>query len=193
MFKDVVRKNRSYRKFCEKEEVNMGTLEELVDMARLSASGMNLQSLKYILVTEKEKRDFIYPNIKWAAFLKDWGGPKAGERPSAFIMIFMDTSMKNSVVAQIDLGIACQSILLGAVEKGLGGCMIGNFNKEAVYNAFNIKEQYELQLIIAIGKPDQNVVIDEIEKNDDTKYWVDKDGNHHVPKRKLEDIIIDRF
>lgn len=192
MFKDDVRKNRSYRKFYESEEVNMRTLEELVDLARLSASGMNLQSLKYILVNEKEKRDLIHPNIKWAAFLKDWCGPKEGERPSAFIMIFKDTSIKNSVVTQIDIGIACQSILLGAVDKGLGGCMIGNFNKGAIYNAFNIKEQYELQLIIAMGKPNQNIIIDEIEENDDTKYWVDKEGNHHVPKRKLEDIIIGR-
>jgi len=192
MFKDLVRKNRSYRKFHENIEVKLETLEELVDLARLSASGMNLQTLKYILVTEKENRELIYPNIKWAAYLKDWGGPKPSERPSAFILIFKDTSMKNSVVEQVDLGIASQSILLGAVDKGLGGCMIGSFNKEAIFNAFNIKEQYELKLIIAIGNPKQSIIIDEVEGDADIKYWVDKAGNHHVPKRKLKDIIISR-
>jgi len=192
MFRNIVKNNRSYRKFQEGADVKMGTLEDLVDLARQSASGMNLQALKYILVTGKEKREQIYPNIKWAAYLKDRGGPKIGERPSSFIMVFKDESMKNSPVAQIDLGIACQTILLGATEKGLGGCMIGAFNYEAIKSAFQIEDQYKLQLIIAIGKPNQNIIIDEIENDGDIKYWEDKDGNHHVPKRKLEDIIISR-
>jgi nitroreductase len=192
MFKDIVKKNRSYRKFHEDFEVKMGTLEDLVDLARHSASGMNLQTLKYILVTEKEKRDLVYPNIKWAAYLKDWGGPKPGERPSSFILVFKDKGIKNSAVEPIDLGIACQTILLGAAEKGLGGCMIGSFDEELICEAFKIKEQYELQLVIAVGKPNQNIIIDEIKEDGDIKYWVDKEGNHHVPKRKLEDIIIIR-
>ena len=190
MFRSIVKNNRSYRKFQEDSLVKMGTLEDLVDLTRYSASGMNIQSLKYILVTEK--RDLIYPNIKWAAYLKDWGGPKPGERPSSFIMILKDTSIKNSPVVQIDIGIACQTILLGASEKGLGGCMIGAFNKEALEKAFNIEAKYELQLVIAIGKPNQNIIIDEIQNGDDIKYWEDKEANHHVPKRKLEDIIIKR-
>jgi len=189
MIKGFVEKNRSYRKYHEEVEVTQETLKQLVNLARLSGCGMNMQSLRYMLITEKSEREKVYPYIKWAAFLKDWGGPKEGERPSAFILLLKDTG-KNSFVVQTDMGIACQSILLGAVEKGLGGCIIGSFEKDKLKDALSIREDLELQYVIAIGKPDQNVTIDEIELGQDTKYWVDNDGNHHVPKIRLEDIII---
>jgi nitroreductase len=191
MIRGIVEKNRSYRKFHEDVEVSQETLKELVNLARLSGCGMNMQSLRYMLITVKADREKVYPYIKWAAFLKDWGGPKEGQRPSAFILLLKDTG-KNSFVVQTDMGIACQSILLGAVEKGLGGCIIGALDKDKLRDAFSIREDLELQYVIAIGKPDQNVIIDEIELGQDTKYWVDKDGNHHVPKIRLEDIIIEK-
>jgi nitroreductase len=191
MIRGIVEKNRSYRKFREDAEVSQETLKELVNLARLSGCGMNMQSLRYMLITVKADREKVYPYIKWAAFLKDWGGPKEGQRPSAFILLLKDTG-KNSFVVQTDMGIACQSILLGAVEKGLGGCIIGALDKDKLRDAFSIREDLELQYVIAIGKPDQNVIIDEIELGQDTKYWVDKDGNHHVPKIRLEDIIIEK-
>lgn len=189
MIRELIEKNRSYRKFHEEAEVTQETLRELVDLARLSGCGMNMQSLRYMLITEKADREKVYPNIKWAAFLKDWGGPKEGQRPSAFILMLKDAG-KNSFVVQTDMGIACQSILLGAVERGLGGCIIGALNKEKLSKAFFITEDLELQYVIAIGKPDQSVILDEISLKEDTKYWADKDGNHHVPKIRLEDIII---
>jgi nitroreductase len=191
MISGLVEKNRSYRKFHEDAEVSQETLRSLVNLARLSGCGMNMQSLRYMLITVKADREKVYPYIKWAAFLKDWGGPKEGQRPSAFILLLKDTG-KNSFVVQTDMGIACQSILLGAVEKGLGGCIIGALDKDKLKDAFSIREDLELQYAIAIGKPDQNVIIDDIELGQDTKYWADKDGNHHVPKIRLEDIIIEK-
>lgn len=191
MISGLVEKNRSYRKFHEDAEVSQETLRSLVNLARLSGCGMNMQSLRYMLITVKADREKVYPYIKWAAFLKDWGGPKEGQRPSAFILLLKDTG-KNSFVVQTDMGIACQSILLGAVEKGLGGCIIGALDKDKLKDAFSIRKDLELQYVIAIGKPDQNVIIDEIELGQDTKYWEDEDGNHHVPKIRLEDIIIEK-
>ncbi|MBP1743975.1 MAG: nitroreductase [Firmicutes bacterium] len=189
MIRELIEKNRSYRKFHEDAEVTQETLRSLVNLARLSGCGMNMQSLRYMLVTERAEREKVYPNIRWAAFLKDWGGPKEGQRPSAFILMLKDKG-RNSFVVQTDMGIACQSILLGAVEKGLGGCIIGALDKEKLIDAFGIKEDLELQYVIAIGKPDQSVILDEIDLGGDTKYWMDEDGNHHVPKIRLEDIII---
>ena len=192
MIEHLSEKNRSYRKFHEDEEVKMAALKELVNLARLSSCGMNMQSLRYILVTDKEDREKIYPNLKWAAFLKDWEGPEEGQRPSAFILMLKDKSKPNSAVVQVDMGIACQSILLGAVEKGLGGCIIGAFDKSKLSEAFNIRGNLELQLVLAIGKPDQTIVLDEISKDADTKYWRDRTGKHHVPKIRLKDVIIEK-
>jgi nitroreductase len=192
MISETIRKNRSYRKYYEEEKITPGVLKELVNLARLSGCGMNMQSLRYLLITEKEDREKIYPNLKWAGFLKDWDGPEKGRRPSAFILVLKDNEKQNSAYVQIDMGIACQSILLGAVEKGLGGCIIAAFNKGDICQEYNIQDNLELWLVIAIGKPDQKVIIDEIDKGADTKYWVDENGNHHVPKIRLEDIIIQR-
>lgn len=192
MISETIKKNRSYRKFYEEEKIKPEVLRELVNLARLSGCAMNMQSLRYLLITEKEDREKIYPNIKWAGFLKDWDGPEKGRRPSAFILVLKDTEKQNSAYVQIDMGIACQSILLGAVENGLGGCIIADFNKGNICRNLNIEDNLELRLVIAIGKPDQNVIIDEIEKGEDTKYWVDENGDHHVPKIRLEDIIIER-
>ena len=50
----------------------------------------------------------------------------------------------------------------------------------------------ELQLVLAIGKPDQTIVLDEISKDADTKYWRDRTGKHHVPKIRLKDVIIEK-
>jgi nitroreductase len=49
MIRELIEKNRSYRKFHEEAEVTQETLRELVDLARLSGCGMNMQSLRYML------------------------------------------------------------------------------------------------------------------------------------------------
>ena len=123
MLRDLVIENRSYRRFHQEVPVELETLRELVDLARLSASAANLQPLKYILSCDAEKNASVFPHLSWAGYLKDWPGPGEGERPSAYIVILGDTEISRSFGC--DHGIAAQTILLGASEKGLGGCMIG--------------------------------------------------------------------
>lgn len=188
MLPELVRKNRSYRRFHQDVPIKLETLRELVDLGRLSASALNLQPLKYALSCEPEKNAQIFPNLGWAAYLKDWKGPEEGERPSAYIILLLDTKIGQSVGC--DHGIAAQSILLGATEKGLGGCMIATVNKKEVSKLLNIEPRYEIVLVIALGKPKETVVIEEIGPDGDVKYWRDGRGAHHVPKRALDDIII---
>lgn len=188
MLHEIIRKNRSYRRFYEEQALDEQTLMELVDLARLSPSGRNIQALKYILSFSREKNELIFPLLAWAGYLKDWAGPIPGERPSAYIVVLGDKNLSNSF--DTDLGIAAQSILLGAAEKGLGGCMIGSVNRKELQSVLDISEQYEILLVIALGKPKENVIIDTLQPGGDIRYWRDSEGNHHVPKRKLEDIII---
>lgn len=188
MFKDLIAKNRSYRRFFEQERVSEETLLSLVDYARLSASGANKQTLRYLISFEKEANEKIYPTLGWAAYLTDWKGPEAGERPSAYIIMLQDKNDK--MVAGVDHGIAAQSILLGAVEKGLGGCLIGNIHRSKLQESLNIPEEYEILLVVALGKPKEVVVIDEIDEGEDIRYWRDENQVHHVPKRKLADIVL---
>lgn len=189
MIKDLIKKNRSYRRFYENVLVDRKTLEELVDLARLSASASNRQPLRYILSYEKNKNDIIFNALAWAGYLKDWTGPIEREKPSAYIVMLVNREISKN--CWCDPGIAAQSILLGATEKGLGGCIFASVKRDELRTILKIKEKYEILYVLAIGKPKEKVVLDKMEKDRDVKYWRDEQGVHHVPKRLLKDIILE--
>jgi len=185
----IVKANRSYRRFHQNHKITDKQLRWFVNLARLSASGANLQPLKYVLSNTEEKNARIFPTLSWAGYLKDWSGPEEGEKPSAYIVMLGDTEIDKAY--EYDAGIACQSILLGAAERGLGGCIIGSVKRKALREVLAIPEQYEIVLVIALGKPVEQVVIEGMQPDGDIKYWRDKDGVHHVPKRGLVELILE--
>jgi len=189
MITDLIRRNRSCRRFYEDHAIDLETLKSLVDLARLSASAANLQPLRYILSVDPQMNLQIFPCLGWAGYLKDWNGPQKGERPSGYIIILSDSEKANDFVGY-DCGIASQSILLGAREKGLAGCMIASVKRQQLRSLINIDLQYKILLVIAIGKPREEVAIEIVGDNNNIQYWRDNAGVHHVPKRKLNDIII---
>jgi len=187
MFADLIRKNRSYRRFCQDEPIPPAVLRSLVDLARLCASGSNTQPLKYKFSCDAATNDKVFATLAWAGYLKDWLGPLEGERPSAYIIILGDTTISKSF--DVDLGIAAQSITLGAAEKTLGGCMIGSIQRNQLREVLNIDRRYEILLAIALGRPKETVVIEETGDHD-IKYWRDDQVVHHVPKRSLDSLIV---
>ncbi|MBS3783573.1 MAG: nitroreductase family protein, partial [Anaerolineae bacterium] len=96
MLEELIRKNRSYRRFDQQESVSMETLRAVVNLARLSASGANLQPLKYMLVSDPKTNEIVFPHTRWAGYLEDWDGPAEGERPAAYIIILGDTEISPS-------------------------------------------------------------------------------------------------
>lgn len=182
MIRDLILKNRSYRRFYQEIVIERDTLKEVVDLARLSASAANRQSLKYILSCDSEKNALIFQHIGLA------GNPREGERPSAYIIILGDTEI--SRFTGCDHGIAAQSILLGATEKGLGGCMIGAVQRDGLSKALGIPPRYEILLVLALGKPKETAVIETVGQDGNIRGWWDNEGIRHVPKRLLDDIII---
>lgn len=188
MIRDLILSNRSCRRFHENVAVERRTLEELVGLARLSPSAANRQPLKYILSCEPAKNARIFPHLAWAGYLKDWPGPAEGERPAACIVILGDTRISRDFGC--DHGIAAQSILLGAREKGLAGCMIGLIERQKLREALAIPAPLEILLVIALGRPREQVVIEETGPDGDIKYWRDGNGVHHVPKRPLGELIV---
>ena len=188
MIRDLILKNRSYRRFHQEVGIKLETLRELVDLARLSGSARNAQPLKYILSCEPHRNSLIFPHLAWAGYIKGWSGPCEGERPSAHIIILGDTEISRSFGC--DHGIAAQSIMLGATEKGLGGCIIASIEKEGLRKDLQIPTRYEILLVLALGKPKETVVIEKIEPSGDIRYWRDNKGVHHVPKRLLDSIIV---
>jgi len=189
MLKELVLQNRSCRRFFESEKIESDTLTELIDLARYCPSGANLQPLKFMILNDEEQCSKIFPCLAWAAYLTDWDGPAEGERPPAYIVILGDTSIKKEI--DCDHGIASQTILLGACEKGLSGCIIASIKREKVRHEFHIPERYEILLVIAIGRPKEKIVVEKVGPDNNIKYWRDENDVHHVPKRALEDIIVE--
>jgi nitroreductase len=188
MVRDLVMKSRSYRRFYQDAAVDLETLKDLVDLARQAPSARNAQPLKYILSNEIEKNGVIFKHLAWAGYLKNWSGPVEGERPAAYIVILGDTEI--SPTFGCDHGIAAQTILLGATEKGLGGCIIGSVQRPGLQDALKIPAKYEILLVLALGKPKETVVLEAVDGSGDIKYYRDENQTHHVPKRALEDIIL---
>jgi len=190
MLKELVLKNRSYRRFYQNETISKAQLREWIDLARLGASGRNAQSLKYLTITDPDLCKQVFENLAWAGYLSDWTGPVEGEQPAAYVIMLNDERLSKNYFC--DDGIAVQNLLLGAVEDGFGGCILRAFKEKNLRELLNISEDYSMIQVVALGKPKEQVVLDEM-KDDDIKYWRDEKGVHHVPKRRLDDIVIDEL
>jgi nitroreductase len=187
-FSDLVVKTRSYRRYDESFVIERETLEKLVGLARCTASAGNRQPLKYLLSADPETNARIFPCLGWAGYLKDWDGPAPGEQPTAYIVILVDKRIGEKIWC--DDGIAAQTIILGAGEMGLGGCMIASIKKDKLRQALDIPDHFKIQLVLTLGKPVEKVVIEDLEPGGDIKYWRDENEIHHVPKRRLEELIV---
>lgn len=182
----LVRRNRSYRRFDESVTIPDEMIFRWIELARFSPSGRNMQPLKYAVSNSPLVNAKIFENLAWAGYLKDWPGPAEGERPVSYIAVLKDKSLSENIYCDDGLGIL--GILLGAVSDGFGGCIIGSFNKSRITDLLRLPGHLEILWVLALGKPVETVVLEELE-GDDIRYWRDESRVHHVPKRKLHDII----
>lgn len=188
MIRELLIKERSYRSFDPSVSVSNETLLSFLEGVRLTPSTRNLQALKFKVCTEKVDRDAMLASTGWAKSLAIELPPK-GHEPAAYIIICLDTSIASADIMYRDVGIAAQTIMLSAVEAGLGGCMLGSFVPEEVSKYFAFPEHIVPKLVIALGKPDEACLVeDSIEGN--VTYYRDENNVHHVPKRTLEEILL---
>ena len=185
MIKDLIKKNRSYRRFKAEKEISEELLIELIELARFSSSAANRQVIRFFPINDPVMKNDVFSCLRWAGYLNYWDGPEEKERPSAYIIFLTEETTGNSLY--IDVGIYAQAILLGAVEMKLGGCMFGSIKREELKEKLHIPDKFQIPLIIALGIPDETVVIEDT--SDDIKYWRDENNVHHVPKRVLEDLL----
>jgi len=194
MIRELVKETRTVRRFIEDETIDFDTLSGLVDLARYGGSARNCQSFQYMIVTEKDIRQRIFPHLGWAGYLSDWSGPSKGERPAAYILCLLvsDRCKGPEHEAYFDLGISTQNILLGAAEKGIFGCRIVSFSTNLAKD-LHIEDGHKVLLVLALGYPAEKVVVERMGNDDSVRYWRDSQGVHHVPKRNLEDILYQSF
>lgn len=184
MIRELLLKNRSYRSFDSSFNISKETLLRFVDNIRYTPSTRNAQGLRFRLCCEKAECAKLLALTKWAGALKDRHFPPKGHEPTAYIVICAEQDIFTR-----DVGIAAQTLMLSAAEEGLGGCMIGSFDTEKVSELLGIPTAQKPRLILALGKPDETVVIEDAEDNNLT-YYRDEQNIHHVPKLKTEDMLL---
>ena len=189
---ELLKRDRSYRRFDESFKIDLCTLKKLIGLTRYCSSGRNLQPLKYYIINEEEKCDSIFPLLKWAGYLTDWDGPEKGERPTAYLIQCLDTELTKNYLC--DDGIQLQAITLGATALGMGCCIVKSFNSEKLKEILELRDNLIPLYVLAMGKPVEEVVIEDRKDDgeDSIKYYRTTDGIHHVPKRTLEELLINK-
>lgn len=190
-FTELAFSNRSFRRFDQSAPMGMAVLEELVELSRYTASAMNKQPLRHILVSDPGKCAEVFEGLAWAGYLKEWSGPAEGERPTGYVVICHEG--EPGPWSKVDLGIVAQTMLLGAVEKGFGGCMLGALKKDVLTKALDVPENLEILMVLAMGRPAETVVVEDLDEGGDFKYWREDDDTHHVPKRTVDELIVAGF
>ncbi len=195
MLHKLIKQNRTFRRFYEDIKISNEDLISFIELARLSSSPRNQQALKFYFSNTEDINKGIFKTLSWAGALPNWDAPEKGERPSAYVIILGDNSLiKEGAKAyhEVASGIVAQSITLGASKKDFGACMIAAIKRKPLREFLNLPEHLEILLVIAIGKPKETVILKEMPKNGNYNYWRDEKQNHYVPKRSLDEIIINK-
>lgn len=191
MFLDLVKQARSHRGFRQDRKVTRQELEHLVECARFTPAARNDQVLKYYLAEKTETVAAIQPLTKWAGALAELHLPRKGGEPVAYIVICLDGSLaENPAPYQRDVGIVAQTMLLAAAEMGLNGCMIGSFAAGELREKLGLPEAIKPQLLLALGEGTDRIVITDVGEDGSTTYYRDAEDTHYVPKRTLEQLIL---
>jgi len=191
MLKDLVLANRSYRGYDESYKVSHEELMDIIDYARLSPSAKNAQVLKFFIAYEADVVAKIQAETNWAGILSELNLPREGSRPTSFIVILHDSTFDTPLAhTQKDVGIVSAVMTLAATEKGLGCCMIGSYNGNALKEKLNLPDHLTPMLLIAIGKPAEKIVLTEVGEDGSIAYYRDNNDVHYVPKRKLDDVVV---
>jgi len=186
---ELLRRNRSYRRFHQDRPLDRRTLLGLIELTRLCPSAANRQPLKYLSACSPQQNAQIFPYLRWAAALADWPGPAEDERPTGYVVILGDTEVADHF--NVDPGIVAQSMLLAAVEQGLGGCMIGSIDRAGLRRELELPDRFAILLVVALGHPSETVVLEDATDPQNVDYWRDADDIHHVPKRPLSELLLE--
>lgn len=191
MFLDLVKQARSHRGFRQDRKVTRQELEHLVECARFTPAARNDQVLKYYLAEKPETVAAIQPLTKWAGALAELHLPRKGAEPVAYIVICLDGNLaENPAPYQRDVGIVAQTMLLAAAEMGLNGCMIGSFAAGELREKLGLPEAIKPQLLLALGEGTDCIVMTVVGEDGSTTYYRDAEDTHYVPKRTLEQLIL---
>ena len=162
-------------------------LLRLINAARLSPSAANLQPLEFIIITDKDINAKIFSHLRWAGYITPYGIPSLNKRPVAYIAVLVNKAKAQPKYTPYDVGAAVQSILLTAWEQNIGCCWMQAINRGKIKEILNISKDYRLDSIISLGYRAESPIVEKFKSS--VRYWKDKKGRLHVPKRSIKQIL----
>ena len=145
------------------------------------------QPLEFVIVTDKDVRNKIFPNLRWAGYIAPFGVPAINNRPVAYIAVLVNKRKAQPKYTAYDVGAATQNILLAAWELGIGACWMHAINRDNIEKILSITKDLRLDSIISLGYRAEKPVVEEFRGS--VKYWKDKTGILHIPKRSIRQIL----
>lgn len=183
----IIQKRRSIRRFKQKP-ITLATLKRLVDAARFAPSAANLQPWEFIIVNKKEVVGKLFGFTRWAGYFGKEGAPPEGEQPVAYITVLINLDKcKKPKYAQADVSAVIENMLLLATEMGIGSCWLGAIDRENIAMLLNVPKNVTVEYVVALGYPDEKSIAEDMKRSH--KYYKDKAGVMHVPKRQLKSIL----
>lgn len=184
-FIELIKKRRTVRRYLPKK-IDMDTLIDLVDCARLAPSGRNRQPLAFHIVQDEELLEPVFRTLSWAGFIAPEGDPKEGEKPLAYIVVLTRKDYMDDLASH-DAGAAIQNIILGAWSLGIGSCWLRAVKRKELAEVLDIQDEYAINSVVSLGYPAETPITEDSEQT--TRYYKDKSGVLHVPKRPLKSIL----
>ena len=182
---DIALKRRSIRRF-KKKKIPFTVLKKLINAARVAPSAANLQPCEFIVIDKKDTVNKIFPTLRWAGYIKPLGNPPKGQEPTAYIVVLINRR-KKPLYGIEDASAAVENILLVAQQEGLGSCWLGAIDKTKIRKVLKVPRYCEVKYVLALGYPAEKPQLERLRVC--LKYWKDKGGTLHVPKRSLKEIL----
>jgi nitroreductase len=166
--------------------VPLGIVKKVINAGCLAPSAANLQFIEYLIVNDKKMVEKVFSYTRWAGYIWPKRVPPPDKRPPLYIVILINKE-KTKKADLRDVGAAGENILLSLLAFGLGGCWIASLNRRMLRNVLQIPSKYKIDSLIAAGFPEEHPKLERDALN--VKYWLDRNGRLHVPKRPLKDIF----
>ncbi len=182
---DIIVARRTIRRF-RPEPLPPGTLEALVDAARLAPSAANMQPLEFVAVDDPRTCAEVFPCLKWAAYIAPAGDPKPGEEPAAYVVTLVNTKVREKMF-EYDVGAAVENMIISALGEGIGSCWMLSIDRDRLKAILGVPDGYRIDCVLALGYPAEDPVAEDLTESQ--KYWKDGEGRLHVPKRTRAAVL----
>ncbi|MDD5766641.1 MAG: nitroreductase family protein [Candidatus Marinimicrobia bacterium] len=156
-FLELVRQRQSVRKYTDRP-ISRGLIDKCIEAARLAPSANNSQPWSFIIIDDETQKNQLCDRAFSGVYQSNLFVKKA---PVVIVVLTEPKQIaariggwfRNVEYHRIDVGIACEHLILQAEELGIGTCWLGWFNEKAVKKTLELPGSAKVDIIISMGYP----------------------------------------